>query len=130
MTANEANTADNDFIYFDQGLIAFEDSKTFRLKKNYPGNPFHYLSAQEQENPSFFVVDPHIYLSDYHIPHADIAQYQVYCIISMQSSPVELTVNLLGPLLVDRNNNRGEQYILTSTSYSLHYPLLDLLKHK
>jgi flagellar assembly factor FliW len=48
----------------------------------------------------------------------------VYVIVTLGRTPPEATVNLLGPLIVNRNNGRAAQVVLDGNRYDVRTPLL------
>lgn len=105
-------------IEFPNGLIGCEEWRFFTLITHPAGGPLRLLQSLEDDRLSFIVVDPRDVVENYRVPQAADDQAGIYCILSIQEEPFQVTANLLGPLVIDWENGQGQQHILTDTSYS------------
>lgn len=115
------------------GLLGFEHIKNCLLDFNPAEDPFRWLRVNENPALAFVVIEPGLVLPDY---QADIAQADVeflgisrpedailYNIVSLHPDG-RATVNLKGPIVINRKTGVGKQVILTNAkSYSVHHPL-------
>ena len=136
-------------IHFPNGLIGLEEWQQFVIISHPIGEPLQLLQSTEDERISFIVANPDMVIPDYHISlsAADVIALQLplepqsitlnahqcadlsinrYCILSIQEVPLYVTVNLLGPLLINVQPNIGRQVILSESIYDPRYPLTDL----
>jgi flagellar assembly factor FliW len=50
-------------------------------------------------------------------------ELQVYVIVTMAANILDITVNLQGPVVVNKNNRIGMQIVLNDPSFSTRHPL-------
>ena len=117
-------------INFPYGMIGLEEWDKFVLVSHPAGGPFHLLESVADKRMSFIVVEPNFFKSDYYIDQVDydLGWFQVdsdeesapkvYCIVSVEEDPLLISVNLLGPLLINIELGIGKQIVLSSTKYS------------
>jgi len=123
-----------DVITFEDGIVGYEDLKQFVLV-NFPDcHPFEWLVSVENPVVAFPIVNPIPLFTDYHplkiiddLSALDIAnteKVETFCIVNVGDDPSNVTINLKGPILINMDNNKGKQYILTEDYYTLHHPLI------
>jgi flagellar assembly factor FliW len=115
------------------GLLGFEPFKNFALLADPAEKPFAWLKAQGDTSPAFVVIDPFVVLPDYkpEIPDSDTtflglkeAKDAILLGIVTFHGPNQATMNLKGPVVVNRHSHIGKQVIITnSADYSVHHPL-------
>ncbi|NJN92585.1 MAG: flagellar assembly protein FliW [Anaerolineales bacterium] len=129
-------------IEFPAGLIGLTEWKRFVLMKHPDGGPLCLLQSLEDTRLSFILADPRQIILDYQISltQADLQALQLlfnnnrkdwlqesvlslYCILSVQEEPFFVTVNLLGPLVINWNAGIGRQIILSNSGYETRYTL-------
>lgn len=125
---------ENKIITFPKGLPAFEDSKEFSLLTLPENNLYFCLQSIEHPEVAFFLIHPWDFFSEYdiHIPHDDLeelsienkGQVQVYNIITIPQNPDNISANLLGPIVINRDVMKAKQIILHESEYHTKHPLL------
>ena len=115
------------------GLLGFEQIKDYVLLANPAEAPFAWLQVEANASLAFIVIDPFLVLPDYQpdIPQADVdflglkeASDAVLLNIVTIHSTNHATVNLKGPVVVNRHTHTGKQVILTNAGdYSVQHPL-------
>jgi flagellar assembly factor FliW len=115
------------------GLLGFEQMKDYLLISNPEEEPFRWLRVKDNPALAFVVVEPFLAVPDYQpdIPQPDVEflglkkpdDALVYNIVTLHAGQ-RATINLKGPVVINRNTGVGKQVILTNAaSYSVQHPL-------
>jgi flagellar assembly factor FliW len=115
------------------GLLGFEPTKQYALLANPAEQPFAWLKAEGESSLAFVVIDPFVVLPAYQpeIPEADAdfleikvpADAVMLGIVTIHG-PKQATMNLKGPIVINRHSHIGKQVIITnSAEYSVQHPL-------
>ncbi len=128
--------AQTDFvaIRFAAGLPGFPHVHTFHLKPwGPPGSPYLLLSAVDDPDVGFVVVPPWVFYPEYEFDLDDATAERlglvvaddaiVLAVVTLRDRPDEATLNLLGPIVVNRHTHEAAQVVLPTTSYSVRAPL-------
>jgi flagellar assembly factor FliW len=128
--------AQTDFvaIRFAAGLPGFPHVHTFHLKPwGPPGSPYLLLSAVDDPDVGFVVVPPWVFYPEYEFDLDDTTAERlglvvaddaiVLAVVTLRDRPDEATLNLLGPIVVNRHTHEAAQVVLPTTSYSVRAPL-------
>jgi flagellar assembly factor FliW len=119
------------------GLIGLRELTHFELEPAGEGMPFQVLRTTGEEIFEFVVVDPTVLLEGYSCVLRDedveslritsIEDVLVLNIVAIHShDPQYVTVNLVGPIIVNRATAIGQQVILAnSTDFSTDHVLVD-----
>lgn len=123
-----ANDCTMDEIVFEQGLVGCEDWKRFVLLDCEDAGPVRLLQCLDDAEVGFLVADPHQILDGYRLEMTDadrdaialenLEDAVVLCTLIVRHEPLEVTANLLGPLVINRGNGRGIQVVLSGSGYS------------
>jgi flagellar assembly factor FliW len=115
-------------LHFPTGLLGFPHHKTYRLQGLHAELPFRWLQATDNPPVAFAVTDPFAFLPDYQVPIQEqdlfdikvtaAADLVLFVIVTLprQAAP-QLTVNLQGPVLVNRLQGWAKQLVLAHGSY-------------
>jgi flagellar assembly factor FliW len=120
-------------IRLPMGLLGFEQMKEYQLVSNPAEEPFRWLRVKENPALAFIVVEPFVALPEYQpdIPAADVEFLGItrpedallYSIVTLQAGN-RATVNLKGPIVINRNTGVGKQVIVANAaSYTVQHPL-------
>ncbi|MBI4325701.1 MAG: flagellar assembly protein FliW [Chloroflexi bacterium] len=115
------------------GLLGFEGIKKYVLLSRPEDEPFHWLQMLEDDNLAFLVVSPFAVVSDYQpdIPDEDAVYLGlespedalVLNIVTLRGKQ-SATINLKGPIVINRHTLIGKQVILANAAdYTLRHPL-------
>lgn len=115
------------------GLLGFEAVKRYVLLANPKEDPFIWLQMLEGARKAFLLVSPFLVMPDYQpdIPAADVefleltepADALVFSICTLRG-PGRATVNLKGPLVINRHTMVGKQVIPNNAAqFAVTYPL-------
>jgi len=114
------------------GLLGFEQIKTYSLISRPEEEPFRWLSVPQGEDLAFLVVPPCFVLPDYapdlndddahflEIRNPDDAL--VLNIVTLKPDG-SATVNLKGPIVINRHTMIGKQVVLSQSNYAIKHPI-------
>ncbi|MBC8094819.1 MAG: flagellar assembly protein FliW [Akkermansiaceae bacterium] len=115
------------------GILGFEQMKNYLLIANPEEEPFRWLQVKDNASLAFIVIDPFLVAPGYHpdIPQSDVEflglsrpeEAALVNIVTLRGTS-RATVNLKGPVVINRNTGVGKQVILTNAAeYSVQHPL-------
>ena len=124
---------ETDVITVVDGLLGFSDMTRFTLVDDELGEPFRWMQSLEQPALAFVVIDPSLLLTEYHfslkkeqikaLKTESVEDLQVYTIVTMANDVLDVTVNLQGPIVMNKNNRLAEQIVLNEPRFSTRHPL-------
>ncbi len=118
------------------GILGFPDAHRFvLLEHDSEGTPFRWLQACDDENLAFIVIDPNLLVEAYEVeldaesaekvdasegkPSDDLA---LIAIVNVpHDEPIEMTVNLRAPIVVNSTSQLGRQVILSNEDYPIRH---------
>lgn len=116
-----------------EGMLGFSECGRFVLMDDEIGDPFLWMQSMEIPSLAFVVIDPAVILPSYHfsvkkdqiksLDTEDINDLQVHVIVTMASNILDVTVNLQGPLVVNKKKRVGTQIVLNDPNFSTRHPL-------
>jgi flagellar assembly factor FliW len=115
------------------GMLGFEQMKEYLLIANPAEEPFRWLQVKNNPSLAFVVIKPFLVAPDYHpdIPQPDVDFLGIKApedaallnIVTLHG-PNRATVNLKGPVVINRNTGIGKQVIIANAAdYSVQHPL-------
>lgn len=126
-------------VYFPEGIFAFENYRHFALLPTKSGSTFHWLQSLEESRLAFLTtrvseIAPHYqpkiaveFLSL--IEATDITQAEIWGIITVPAGkPEQMTINLQGPVLINRERKLGGQFVSDDPAHQVRTPLLELVE--
>ena len=129
----QPTVARRDAVRMPNGMLGFEEIKDYTLSSNPAEHPFAWLQVQDNSSLAFVVIDPFVALADYQpdIPQADVdflklksADDALLLGIVTIHNDQRATVNLKGPLVVNRHTHVAKQVIIANAAaYSVTHPL-------
>lgn len=119
-----------------KGLIGFAEASRYELLINEEEAPFLWIRCVDRHELGFIIVEPFQILSDYEveicdddvaylgIENADDAM--IFNIVTLKGDSIEsATVNLVGPIILNRRTLIAKQVIVANHSkYSARHPIL------
>ena len=132
-------------IEFVTGLIGLEEWRRFVLITHPAGEPLRLLQSLDNPRLSLIVTDPRQLISDYQVSlteadvqklryvgdprflESDESDIAVYSILSVEEDPFNVTVNLLGPVVINWQTSLALQIVLFDLNYSPRHPLTGTL---
>lgn len=124
-------------IHLPYGLIGLPEMQRFQLAPVEGSWPLLSMSASESDEARFVVVEPQTLIAGYDLEIGDedveILRLEsaedalIYNIVTIHSlQPQYVTVNLVGPLVVNRRTLLGKQLIIANfEQYSAEHVLID-----
>ena len=124
---------EDQLIRFEQGMPGFEELRQFVLVEMEGDMPLYLMQSVELAEVSFLVGDPFHFYPDYEwdLPlslQQELklnSQSDLYTLamITIPSEVSHSTINLMAPLLINRTEGLGKQYILQGKDYLPRQPL-------
>ena len=122
-------------ITFPRGILGFAKKKRYILFPHTEGSPFFWLQSVEDGDLAFVVMNPQLVKSDYSIDvdenvlsELDVKQehdLEVVCIVTIpRHDPKGMTINLLGPIIINAQSRYAVQIICEKQSYSHRHPVI------
>ncbi len=122
-------------ITFPRGILGFAKNKQYILFPHSEGSPFFWLQSMEDGDLAFVVMNPQVVKADYSIDidenilgELDVkeqAELEVVCIVTIpRNDPRRMTINLLGPIIINTQSRCAVQVICDSQSYSHRHPVI------
>jgi flagellar assembly factor FliW len=121
-------------INFPAGMPGFPNAHRFELVPWGPaGSPFLLLTSADDSDVGFVVVPPWVFYPDYEF-ELDAGTSErlaltaaedavVFTVVTLRDRPEDSTLNLLGPIVVNRVTHEAAQVVLPSAGYSVRAPL-------
>ncbi|MCH8886332.1 MAG: flagellar assembly protein FliW [SAR324 cluster bacterium] len=116
-----------------EGMLGFSECGRFVMMDDEIGDPFMWMQSLEIPSLAFVVIDPAVILPSYHfsvkkeqikgLETEDINELQVHVIVTMAANILDVTVNLQGPLVVNKEKRIGTQIVLNDPNFSTRHPL-------
>jgi flagellar assembly factor FliW len=120
-------------LYFPEGILGFPEQKGYVILEHKPGSPFCWLQSMERPDLAFVMVDPLFVKSDFleGLSPSDLRLLEtdngdkkaLFALVTIPPGRAnQMTVNLLGPILIDLKTRRARQVILANSGYSHRHP--------
>ena len=119
-------------LQFPEGLIGFEDLRSFVVMPNEKEGPLFWIQSIDDPQVAFILTDPTSFYFDYKIvpdgrerQKLGIDENGECLIVSVVSVPADrkITLNLAAPILFAPETNQALQVILEGTNFSPQTPL-------
>ncbi|WP_163952135.1 flagellar assembly protein FliW [Paenibacillus sp. SYP-B3998] len=133
----EINYEEEEVITFAQGIPGFEKLQRYLVIKSSEEDPVAYLQSIDESRMHFVITNPFYIHAEYefHIDTADQIELEiksqsdveVWSILTTHEHIQETTINLLAPIIINKNSKQAKQIILHSTEYRTKHRLLDLM---
>lgn len=117
-----------DVITFAAGIPGFEHNKEFIIVRLPDYLPFEWLVAADGSGLRFAIVNPMAFRPDYapNIIKEQLGDLKfdspddvlLYTIVTIRPNPAESTVNLIGPVFINKTRRIGKQIIIDDDRYS------------
>jgi flagellar assembly factor FliW len=120
-------------IEFPYGILGFEKLKTYVLL-DAPQQPFYWLQAMDLVEVAFVLINPVIFRPDYtvEVPPGELEEIGIdspekmltFAIVTIPQNPAEMTANLQGPVIINKETRVGRQSISTNPKWEVRHPVL------
>ena len=133
MPADRHTKNDKNVIQLPYGLLGFERVKNYVLLTRPEEEPFMWFQMVGEAKRAFLVVPPHFVLADYRpdLSELDVAFLELHDpseafilnIVTLRGKG-EATVNLKGPIVINRRTLIGKQVIpVNAAEFAIQHPL-------
>jgi flagellar assembly factor FliW len=120
--------------FIKEGPLGFEKLTSFQLEAYAAETPFYWLRAIADPELAFLVMEPGYFIEDYAFELSDetlnalqvtqASEIGVLVLLTVPENPLEMTANLLGPIVFHRQHHHCKQVVLDAETYPLQYPVL------
>lgn len=127
---------DKNIVYFEEGLLGFEDLKRYVILDMGENTIFKCLQPVDCRDVAFVIISPWDVIADYEIDVDDNYIYSigekdpgslaVYVILTIK--PESITANLVGPVIINTKTMQGRQVVLENSRYNTRHSILNLRK--
>lgn len=119
-------------ILFPQGLIGLGKYQQFVLGPLPDQEAFMFLKSLDDDDFGLVLTNPFWFMPDYEFELADRyvkelgeeQDLQVFVTVTLASRPQDITVNLAGPIIVNRRTGRGVQIVVENKEYTTKHHLM------
>jgi len=124
-------------IEFSSGLPGFPDATRFELRpwgEESDENPFWLLDSLDRDDLAFVVCPPWTFYPEYDFNLDDMTAARIglrsptdviaLAIVTVGERPEDSTINLLGPLVINRNTGEAVQVVLSEADFDVRAPLV------
>lgn len=127
----EIDVADDSAIVFKKEILGFEGKLLYYLLEMKELPNFYWLQSKEDSNLAFVVLDPRMFKDDYELTIDDIDKSMLeledgdeiidFVIANIPDDPSKMSINLLGPIVVNVNKKLAIQAISMRDDYDTKY---------
>ncbi|MEB3285193.1 MAG: flagellar assembly protein FliW [Candidatus Sericytochromatia bacterium] len=121
-------------LHFPLGLLGLERFSRYIIIDSDQTAPMRWLQCVDDPDIALLIVEPGMFFPDYapHLSSDDRGILQlngddlpvVASVVVIPDDPQEMTINLLGPLVINEEKRLGKQLVLADSSYSARQRLL------
>ena len=126
-------------IHVPEGLIGFPGDRRYVLLEHRKDSPFLWFQSLDHGTLAFVVTDPLLIMPDYEIDlnpedmallnlegkEEELEEIRPMAIVNIsKGNQKEVTVNLLGPIIIYHPKKLAKQVILYHSAYSHRHPML------
>jgi flagellar assembly factor FliW len=124
---------DRQKIKIPEGLYGFEDYIEYVLL-DAEQQPFYWLQAVKDRDIAFILINPFLFRHDYelNIPNEDLDDIGlktpenalIFSIVTIPPDGSSMTANLQGPIVINRDNMTGKQWILSDVRWKTRHDII------
>ena len=128
---------EENIIHMPMGMLGFPDQKRYIILQHKKESPFYWYQALDDPSLAFVIISPFRFVTDYHVEieevlkemvwdeNMDRKNLELYVVVRIpKGQPQKMTVNLIGPIVVNTAALQAVQMVLPNTSYSHQFPIL------
>jgi len=127
--------AEDQVIQVPAGLIGFPSQKRYVILEHKKGSPFVWFQALDEEDLAFLLLDPLLCKPDYEfligpedrkaleLPDSCEGMQTLVVVNVTSDGPLEITANLLGPVVMNVKKRLAKQIVLYQSPYSTRFPI-------
>ena len=139
----EIDLDEDKIIYFERGIMGFEDCKKFTIlydSEDGERPDISWLQSLEVPNLAIPVINPFLIKEDYNpevedellIPLGQLSDDNVIVLVTLTVPGVieKMTANLKAPIIINSETKKGTQIIVQNNDYEIKYKLYNVLKER
>jgi flagellar assembly factor FliW len=125
-------------IKIPEGLYGFEDYVEYVIM-DAEKQPYYWLQSVDDRDIAFVLINPFLFRPDYelNIPNEDLEDIGlktpekalIFSIVTISPDGSAMTANLQGPLVINRDNMTGKQWILSDVRWKTRHDIVEELKN-
>lgn len=121
---------------FEEALLGFPSSSTYAVVE-VEDSPYLWLQSADEPEVAFLATSPFLFFPTYDLELSqsdqrslgidDPSQVDVLALLTVHrvvDEPVDITANLLGPIVVNVETRKARQLVLETTEYTTREPLV------
>jgi flagellar assembly factor FliW len=118
----EINVEPDHVFVFDNGMLGFENLREFVLISEEETLPFKWLISMEEPEIGFPLLSPwHIDISYNPGKEFDLERQVIFVVVTLEDEKGLMTSNMKAPLVLNIEQQTGQQVILPTDKYSPNY---------
>lgn len=127
----EIEIPENSEICFVREIFGFDQYQEFYLIEMKDLDNFYWLQSKDEVDLAFVVVNPRLFKPDYelNVDESDLKLIELtdtkdlvdLAIVNIPDDPTDMTINLLGPILINAENKKALQTISNNNEYGTKY---------
>lgn len=138
-TKGVVSVEEKKLLHFPEGIMGFEEFHNYALIES-EYEPFIWLQSVDKQSLAFLLVDPFLICSEYEADIDDAAltaidvispeDIVVMTIVTIPHDDSPITANFLGPVVINRRNNKCVQVVLNDSRWTTKFNIVESLKKK
>jgi len=132
----EIEIDDKQVIDFPDGIPGFESEKKFAIFSLAPDAPFYYMHSVQNPDLCLVLAVPLVFFPDYEVdlPSEELSKLEaeedakglaVFVVLTIPDDFRDTTANLLAPVVVNLDKQKGVQYVPVQSPYSTRHRLFN-----
>ncbi len=129
-------------VYFPEGILGFETFKDYYLLDKNEG-PFYWLQSVTTIDVAFVIINPQYFKANYvlELDHGDFKDigllteedidknlFQFAIVTIPPDNPNNMTANLLGPIIINKESKLGKQALSLNSNYNVRHNIIQELE--
>ncbi|TGK03066.1 flagellar assembly protein FliW [Leptospira langatensis] len=128
--------SERQLIKFPEGLLGFSNYKSFALIEEDEESVFKWLQSVDEVDLAFVVIPPSLFKKEYkpllsseeisQIGLQDVLEALILVIVTIPNDdPASMTANLQGPILINKQELTGRQFVSRNEIHSVREKILE-----
>jgi len=128
----EIQFSEDMLVHFPKGIIGFEKCRRFLIVHDEEYEPFRWLIAVDENEIGFPVLNPFLVENEYdkELPHRLVKRLinaekpiEIFNVVTLNGEGGKVTINLKSPVIIDYDEKKGEQLILSAENIPVAKPI-------
>jgi flagellar assembly factor FliW len=136
----QVQVATDDLISFTEGVVGFNQLKTFVLVDDPTDDIFAWLQSCDEPAIAFPVLEPELFSAQYKVSlsKSDLEALgmsssegaRVFCIVTIPEDVTKMTANLKAPVVVNVSQRKARQCVLQDNGLAIREPIFAQLQQR